>query len=114
MVHVAPGSWPPSWSQNEVKVLIDAEPSLYSSSVETPGPGETFSTTQVLRCHQPGWLDLPFFILPSDLFPLVCLSTTLILLTFKTVGLLCVTQPRAAASADGVPGAPARRSRRLA
>ena len=61
MVHVAPGSWPPSWSQNEVKVLIDAEPSLYSSSVETPGPGETFSTTQVLRCHQPGWLDCTLF-----------------------------------------------------
>ena len=39
MVHVAPGSQPPSWSQNQVKVLVDAESSLYSSSVETPGPG---------------------------------------------------------------------------
>ena len=40
MVRVAPGSRPPSWSQNEIKVLVDAESSLYSSSVETPGPGE--------------------------------------------------------------------------
>ena len=30
MVHVRFGSRPPSWSQNQVKVLVDAESSLYS------------------------------------------------------------------------------------
>ena len=39
MVHVAPGSRPPSWSQNEVKVLIDAESSLFIATPEKPGPG---------------------------------------------------------------------------
>ena len=29
MVHVAPGSRPPSWSQNEVKVLIDTQNRLF-------------------------------------------------------------------------------------
>ena len=29
MVHVRFGSWPPAWSQNQVKVLVDAESSLY-------------------------------------------------------------------------------------
>ena len=29
MVRVAPGSRPPSWSQNEIKVLVNAESSLY-------------------------------------------------------------------------------------
>ena len=81
MVHVAPGSWPPSWSQNEVKVLIDAEPSLYSSSVETPGPGEKIFSDPGLALPSAGLARASavslylFGTLPSDYIPLcVCLQ----------------------------------------
>ena len=36
MVHVAPGSRSPFWSQNQVKVLIDRESSFCISSTKTP------------------------------------------------------------------------------
>ena len=35
MVHVAPGSRSPFWSQNQVKVLIDRESSFHISSTQT-------------------------------------------------------------------------------
>ena len=76
MVHVAPGSRPPSWSQNEVKVLIDAESSLYSSSIETPGPARPWRENVTRPRSSAGLPRLyPFWIIPSDLFPFLCLPT---------------------------------------
>ena len=98
MVHVRFGSRPPSWPQNEVKVLVDAESSLYSSSIETPGPARPWRENVLRPRSSAGLLRLyPFWILPSDLFPLLCLQP-LFSSRFKTVGLLSA-QPRAAASA---------------
>jgi len=113
MVRVAPGSRPPSWSQNEVKVLIDAESSLYSSSIETPGPARPWRENVTRPRSSAGLPRLyPFWIIPSDLFPLLCLPTPY--LSFCLITLGCSAQPRDAASPPGAPGAPARCSRRLA
>ena len=75
MVHVRFGSRPPSWSQNQVKVLVDAESSLYSSSIETPGPARPWREN-VLRPRSSAGLPrlYPFWIIPSNLFPLLCLK----------------------------------------
>ena len=75
MVHVRFGSRPPSWPQNEVKVLVDAESSLYSSSIETPGPARPWREN-VLRPRSSAGLPrlYPFWIIPSDLFPFLCLK----------------------------------------
>ena len=75
MVHVRFGSRPPSWSQNQVKVLVDAESSLYSSSIETPGPARPWREN-VLRPRSSAGLPrlYPFWIIPSNLFPLPCLQ----------------------------------------
>ena len=77
MVHVAPGSWPPSWSQNEVKVLIDRKSYPYSSSVETIGPGERKKQRprSWLALSSPGRLRLCLLCIPGMLFRVafVCL-----------------------------------------
>ena len=76
MVRVGSGSRPPSWSQNEVKVLIDAESSLYSSSIETPGPARPWRENVTRPRSSAGLPRLyPFWIIPSDLFPFLCLPT---------------------------------------
>ena len=49
MVHVAPGSRPPSWSQNEVKVLIYSVMCYWKKALSGLALGElSFST---LRAH---------------------------------------------------------------
>ena len=76
MVHVRFGSRPPSWPQNEVKVLVDAESSLYSSSIETPGPARPWRENVTRPRSSAGLPRLyPFWIIPSDLFPFLCLPT---------------------------------------
>ena len=107
MLPLVPGR-PPSWSQNEVKVLIDAESSLYSSSIETPGPGEKMFCDPGLAisrsCHQPGAY-IYIYCFPFSVYN----PGSLVL--FDQSG--CSAQPRAAAAWPGAPGAHARCSRRF-
>ena len=114
MVHVRFGSRPPSWPpQNEVKVLVDAESSLYSSSIETPGPARPWRENVTRPRSSAGLPRLyPFWIMPSDLFPFP-LSTNPLSLSVR-VPQGCCREPRAAASPPGAPGAHARCSRGLA
>ena len=62
MVHVVPGSQPPSWSQNEVEVLIDRKSSPYIAAPKKfPALARKCSATPVLGCHQPGRLGRAFY-----------------------------------------------------
>ena len=112
MVHVRFGSWPPSWPQNEVKVLVDAESFLYSSSIETPGPARPWRENVTRPRSSAGLPRLyPFWIIPSDLFPFP-LSTNPLSRSIR-VPQGCCREPRAAAAWPGAPGAHARCSRRF-
>ena len=69
MVRVAPGSRPPSWSQNEIKVLVDAESSLYSSSIETLGPARPWRENVTRPRSSAGLPRLyPFWIILGSFF----------------------------------------------
>ena len=102
MVHVRFGSRPPSWPQNEVKVLVDAESSLYSSSIETPGPARPWRENVTRPRSSAGLPRLyPFWIIPSDLFPFP-LSTNPLSLSVR-VPQGCCREPRAALHSLGRP-----------
>ena len=94
MVRVGSGSRPPSWSQNQVKVLVDAESSLYSSSIETPGPARPWREN-VLRPRSSAGLPrlYPFWILPSDLFPFLCLKALISLFVSSRRAALLSPEP---------------------
>ena len=102
MVHVRFGPRPPSWPQNEVKVLVDAESSLYSSSIETPGPARPWRENVTRPRSSAGLPRLyPFWIIPSDLFPFP-LSTNPLSLSVR-VPQGCCREPRAALQSLGRP-----------
>ena len=54
MVHVAPGSRSPFWSQNQVKVLIDRESSFHIRSTKTPS--QIFFLNSTRFVHQASML----------------------------------------------------------
>ena len=94
MVHVRFGSRPPSWPQNEVKVLVDAESSLYSSSIETPGPARPWREN-VLRPRSPAGLPrlYPFWSFPR-ICSLCCVYQPLIPFCSSATGMLSRAQSR--------------------